>query len=563
MKWKVKTKIDNVEILAEDLHPVIIQLLLQRNITDDFEKEKYLTPNYDADLHDPFLFTDMQKVIDRIGRAIKEKEIVGIFGDHDADGISSATILSECLEDLGLKVHVYIPDKITEGHGINEKAIDLFKKEGISLFLSVDCGTSNHHEVDYATSLGMDVIITDHHHAPDQLPQAYAIINPQVKNEKYPFRDLSGTGVAFKVVQALFSVFAPQKTEQLKWLLDVVCVGTIADCVPLIGENRIFVKYGLIVLEKTKRVGYQKLFSVGNILRYSPSISSDIIAFHVAPRINAAGRMTHAKKAYALMREKSEARAEEIAQDIELQNQKRRKIVDEMTRNIEKIVKKDFKDRSFIAIASDEYPVGVIGIAAGRIAEKYHKPTGIFSREGDHLRGSFRSVDGVHIIDILKSCEKYLLKYGGHEKAAGAIMEYEKFDEFADCANNAVKKITKSVKEKNIRYADAVIDFEDITENFLDQLQKLEPFGERNPEPVFFVKGVSISDIRMIGNGQKHLKLKISNEGAMKNIDAIGFNLAQNFMHLTYGDDIDMYVHIQENIWQGQRNVQLNIIDIQ
>ncbi|PID51611.1 MAG: single-stranded-DNA-specific exonuclease RecJ, partial [Candidatus Moraniibacteriota bacterium] len=395
--------------------------------------DDFFASDYDKNLHDPFLFSAMHRVVERVQQAKEKGEKIGIFGDHDADGVSSATVLAEGLEELGFSVSVYIPDKMTEGHGINTTAIDQFVQEGVTLLFSVDCGTSNVDAVAYANDKKIDVIITDHHHAPEVLPDAFAIINPQLPRETYPFKELSGTAVAFKVVQALFTACAPERVEQLKWLLDVVCVGTIADCMPLFGENRVLVKYGLIVLSKTRRKGYQKLISVGNIPINRWSVpTADVIAFQIAPRINAAGRMSHAKHAYALLREKDDTRATKKAQDIEKQNRDRQRLVAKIVQDVEDVIRtQQLDNNAFIVASSKDYPIGIVGIVAGRIAEKYQKPTGIFTEDGDMARGSFRSVDGVHVVDVLQSCEKYLDKYGGHEKAAGATLKTKHLPDFA------------------------------------------------------------------------------------------------------------------------------------
>ncbi|PID52434.1 MAG: single-stranded-DNA-specific exonuclease RecJ [Candidatus Moraniibacteriota bacterium] len=562
MNWHIKEKIDK-KINGKELYQVIEQIFLQRGIKTAEDVDKFLSPDYEKDLHDPFLFNDMEKVVQRVYEAVSIGERVGIFGDHDADGVSSATVLAEGLEALGLDVEVYIPDKITEGHGINATAIDLFKKEKVSLLFSVDCGTSNVNEVAYAVSCGMDVIITDHHHAPEVLPNAYAIINPQVIGEKYPFKELSGTAVAFKVVQALHSIFLPEEMDKLKWMLDVVCVGTVADCMPLVGENRVFVKYGLIVLSKTRRKGYQELIKTGNLAITEQKVPSvHMVAFQIAPRINAAGRMTHAKHAYALMREQKYENARKLSQDIEQQNIQRRQLVDKITHEAEKIVEEEQRDRSFIVIASEEYPVGIVGIVAGRIAEKYQKPTGVFSKIGDEGRGSFRSVDGVHIVDVLTACSMHLNKYGGHEKAAGATIDNKKLDDFAQAADAYVKELSIDLSAEPVLWADGEIELSEVNHELLYFLQKCEPFGEGNEEPVFCIRDVIVDSVRMVGNGDEHIKLRVSSRDEQYAVDGIGFGLGKKCSEIVVGDVITVYAHIQENEWMGNVSVQLNIIDI-
>ena len=554
-KWKLKKSI-NKKIKGANLHPVIEQLFLNKNIETPQEIEEFLEPKYEK-LHDPFLFEDMHRVVERVKRAIKNNEIIGIFGDHDADGVSSATILSEGLEKLGLNVDVYIPDKLTEGHGINKKAIDEFVETGVTLMFSVDCGTSNIKEVAYANEKNIDVIITDHHHAPDSLPEALAIINPQLKRCKYPFKELSGTAVAFKVVQALFEKLKPDESQQLKWLLDVVSVGTIADCMPLLGENRIFAKYGLLVLSKTRREGYRQMFKVSNI--NNCNISALTVAYQIAPRINAAGRMSHAKHAFELMRANDSIQAFECAEFIEEQNIERRKITQKLTREIDNIVKKDHLNKKMILIAGD-YPLGIIGIVAGQIANKYKKPVGIFSKLENELRGSFRSIENLHIVKVLDKCSGYLERYGGHEQAAGAIIKKENFDVFCKKAQEKIVDLISGSECNECVFADFKISFSEIDMNFVEELEKFEPFGEQNEEPVFLIESIYVREIRTIGKNDAHLRLVFESDG--KILSAIAFGKGKWSEKVSVGDKVDVLAHVQKNEWNGNVSVQLNVIDI-
>jgi len=561
MKWNIKESV--IETIANvQLDDIVIQLLLQKNITTEEGVADFFAPDYN-NLHSPFLFKDMERVVNRVKKAIDSQEIVGIFGDHDADGVSSATILAEGLEKLGLNVDVYIPDKMTEGHGINKKAIDGFADVGVTLMFSVDCGTSNVDEVVYANTKNIDVIITDHHHAPKILPNAYAIINPQLPQCTYPFKALSGTAVAFKVVQALFAILAPEKTEQLKWMLDVVCVGTVADCMPLVDENRILVKYGLLVLSKTQRIGYQEMIAVGDIAISPHKIpSANTIAYQMAPRINAAGRMSHAKNAFELMRETDRTEARQKASALEAQNIERRKITEILTKEVEKIVEDEHGDKSFILITSREYPVGIVGIIAGKIAQKYNKPTGIFTTFDDESRGSFRSVDGLHIVDVLDECCEYLEKFGGHEQAAGAVIKNENFSLFCVAANTCVQKHNGTNVAEPTLLIDSEIAIDDVSQDLARELQKLEPFGEGNEEPIFVIRHIIINDMRVIGSDGKHLKMKLASQDNRVMYDAIAFGRGYMTEFVSVGDTIDVATHIQENEWMGNVTVQFNIVDI-
>ncbi len=555
-KWKIQKNI-NGSIKDLNLNPIIEQLFLQKNLTTKKHVEDFLSPNYE-DLHSPFLFRNMSKVVNRVKKAMQNSEIIGVFGDHDADGVNSATLLADGLEMLGLNVDVYIPDKLTEGHGINKNAINEFIQNGITLMFSVDCGTSNIEEVAYANKKGIDVIITDHHHAPEILPEAYAIINPQLPECTYPFKELSGTAVAFKVVQALFEKIKPEKQEQLKWLLDTVCVGTVADCVPLVEENRILVYYGLLVLSQTKRIGYKQLFAVSGI--NNKEITASTVAFQIAPRINAPGRMSHAKHSFELLRTQDVSNATKLAQFVESQNIERREITQKLTKDIENIVKKDHLDKDFILIAGGDYPVGVVGIIAGQIAQKYQKPTGIFTKFDKESRGSFRSIKDLHIVDVLGKCENYLEKYGGHEQAAGAVIKNENFAKFCERANKVVKEKTKDISDEVVLNADVKIELKDINLKLVEELSGLEPFGEGNEEPVFAIYDLIISDIRAIGSNQTHLKMTL--QSGEDRIDAIAFGRGFMVSLLHKGDKINVLANVQKNEWNGNINIQLNIVDI-
>jgi len=556
MKWNIKSR-KKENIKGVDLHPIIEQILLQKDITTKESVEDFFAPNYDK-LHSPFLFKDMGRVVKRVQSAIDNQEIVGIFGDHDADGVSSATVLAEGLEKLGLNVDVYIPDKLTQGHGINTKAIDEFVQLGVTLMFSVDCGTSNVGEVEYANAKGLDVIITDHHHAPEILPDAFAIINPQLPKCSYPFRELSGTAVAFKVVQALFEKIKPSEQEQLKWLLDVVCVGTVADCMPLVGENRTLVHYGLIVLSKTNREGYRQLFAVSGI--NSNGIVANTVAFQIAPRINAPGRMSHAKHSFELLRAQHTSEAITLAQFVEDQNKERKKITKILTKRVERIVQKEHMDKSFILISGIDYPVGIVGIIAGQIAQKYQKPTGIFTEFENESRGSFRSIEDLHIVEILDECSEYIEKYGGHEQAAGAIIKNENFKKFCQKANKVAKAKLKDKPDEIVLFADAEIKLKDVDLTLVKQLSTLEPFGEGNEEPIFVIRSLVVDDIKAIGSNQAHLKMTLKSHGAK--IDAIAFGQGFMIEYIKTGDRIDVLANVQKNEWNGNVSVQLNIIDI-
>lgn len=560
-KWKIKEKPKyNIENLK--VEPIVQLLLTQRGFKTKQEAEQFLNPDYERDLHNPFLFLDMEKVIERIQQAIENQEKVGIFGDHDVDGVSSSVLMVEVLEKLNLDVEVYIPDKLNEGHGINKKAIDLFSTDGVTLMISVDCGMSDFEMVEYAKEKGIETIITDHHIAPDKLPDAVAIINPKMKNSGYPFADLCGVGVVFKVVQAIYETFFPDEVEQLKWILDIVGVGTVADCMPLLGENRTLVKYGLVVLAKTQRIGYQEMINVGRMPIGNGKIpTAETVAFQIAPRINAAGRMSHAREAYELLRETNSSKAIEKAKNIEKQNIERRKITEKIFKEVEKIVDAEFMNKPFILIAQTHYPVGIVGIVAGRIADKYGKPVGIFTQDKNESRGSFRSVKEIHILEAIKENGDLLNQFGGHAQAAGAVIANDKLDDFQVEMEKSVTKQLKNSPTSNTKEIDLEISHQEITFELINELKKFEPFGQENLEPKFLIRNLKLEDVRGVGSNDKHLKLKlIGNDGEV--FDAIGFSLGELKNDLAVGEKVDIICNIGENEWMGNLSIQFKLIDV-
>lgn len=562
-QWTIRTAGEGRKLFPH-FHPVIADLLARRAIATTSQAEAFLNPNYDRDLHDPFLFSDMEKVVARVADARTRGEHVGIFGDHDVDGIAGATILKEALDDLGIQNTVYIPDKHTEGHGINLTAIEAFAAEGITVFVSVDCGITNITEVAEANRRGMDVIIIDHHHVPEELPSAFAIINPKMSSSGYPFSDLCGTGAAFKVITALFQRMSPEKAEQLKWLLDIVSVGTIADCMPLYGENRTIVKYGLYVLSKTRRIGFQELCAVGRVPIAEGSVPDvRTVAFHIAPRINAAGRMAHARDAHHLLIERDRVRARALALDLEEKNRRRQKITEEILREVREIALTEQNHQPSVFAAAQHFHIGIVGIIAGRIASEFHKPAGVFWRDKKESRGSFRSVPHVNIVHVLEQCKDLLVKFGGHHQAAGATVATKNLDAFAKRFHEVVgMEMAKGGVPVDDLMIDAELSPEAIDFSFAEKLKRFEPFGEGNREPLFSMNHMIIEEVRFVGSGEKHLKMRLRARGKPVVFDAIGFGLGQRCAELARGAVVDVAFHVQENIWNATRSLQLRIIDL-
>lgn len=546
------------------LHSKVVQLLLSKGLKTEKELEKFIAPNYETDSFDPFLFCDMEKVVGRIKIARDKKEKVVIFGDYDADGITSSAIIKETLDLLEIDSFVYIPNKRTEGYSINSNAIEMFKEKNVSLVITVDCGITSIVEVEKAKLLGIDVIITDHHHVPEALPNAYAIINPHQENCGYPFADLAGVGVAFKVVQAIFQKLLPENIALTKWMLDLVAIGTIADCVPLVGENRLFVRYGLVVLSKTRRTGLHEMFTVGRIVIDENSIpDTKKVSFYIAPRINAAGRIDHANLAYNLVVEKDTARARAFALELEESNTERQKVTQKVVDEVKILADNMFKDKKFIFAVGEHFPIGVVGLVAGKIVQQFNKPTAIFQKGDGESKGSFRSIPQINIIETIGECKELLVRHGGHSQAAGVTVKNEDLEKFYEKMNDLISKKLEGIDLAEEIMIDGELSSNDIDFDLVEDLEKLKPFGEGNTEPIFALRDLIVREKRVLGNGNKHIKLFLSpSDGSPKVFEAISFNGYEKFEHVKTDDHVDILCNVQKDEWNGNRKIQLMLIDL-
>ncbi len=548
---------------GDSLHPVTRTLLLRQGVSDDTALESFFHPDYDRDLHDPFLFRDMDKIVERVRLARERREPVGVFGDYDVDGVTSASIMRTVLEALGLPVTVYIPDKITEGHGLHVNALDAFEKQGIKLYFTVDCGMTNHAQIAEGNRRGMEAIIVDHHHVPETLPDALAIVNPRLKEERYPFKELCGAGCSYKVATALYRSCLPEQVGQLKWLLDLAATGTVADCMPLIGENRVLVHYGLIVLSKTQRVGLQELFAVGKIQKDLEPLSAWSISFQIAPRLNAAGRMAHAALSHALLMERDRVKARTLALEIEQQNIDRKKLSDAVTQTVRRIADERFRDRKFILAVGPEFAFGVAGLVAGKIAREYNKPTIVLHQNGDESQGSLRSIPGLNIIETLEKCGALLEKFGGHAMAAGLTIKNENLAAFEERLGALIEEQLREVVTEPEIWYDTEIGLHQVTPELVAEIRRFAPFGEGNPEPLFLIHGAHVASARLVGNGQKHWKLVLSGgETGYREVDAIAFGLGERFPEIAPGQRLDVLAQPDENRWNGQTSIQLKVVDL-
>ncbi len=559
-RWQLPEKI-NSEFAEKfpELNPIAAVLLNNRGLTTQAEIDEFLQPDYSQDIHDPYLFGDMQKAVSRIYQARDQDELITIYGDYDADGVSAAVILKTALDSIGAKVEVFLPHREKDGYGLNSQAVTELINQGTDLFITCDCGVSNYEEVELINSQGKEIIISDHHSVPDKTPRALAIIHPQFAGEKYPFKFLAGGGVAFKLAQAILadkkSALGNKEREIAeKWLLDLVAVSTVADMVPLLGENRTLVKYGLRVLKKTKRLGLIKLIETANL--DPQKIDARSIAYSLAPRINAAGRMDHANLAYYLLIENDEERATQLARDLNDSNASRQKLTEQIVREA-KEQSPDLGDK-LLVFFDPSWPAGLTGLIAGRLVREYDRPCLVMTEVDGQIIGSGRSIAGFNITQALTINEQLLIRYGGHPQAAGFAMERKNLDKLISTLKDRANTELADSELIPVLPVELVIDFEDISWELADLLAKFQPFGQKNEEPLFMSVGLKVTAVRKVGLDQKHLKLELVKGNISRG--AIAFGLASRDIQL--GDMINIVYNLSINEWNGNREIQLNIKDI-
>lgn len=546
-----------------------LQLLWDRKLRNQKVIDEFFNPDYDQDLHDPFLLKNVKALIKRVDLAAKKKEKVVIFADYDADGICGGVILGEILKCVGIEPDVYIPDRNKEGYGLNFKAIEEIAQKGVTLILTIDCGITDVEETKLANKLGVDVIIVDHHEIPEKLPPALAIIDPKQRGDKYPFKDLAATGVAFKVLQAFFRAKnIPVQKE--KWLLDLVAIATITDSMLLLGENRTLVKYGLIVLSQTKRVGLRELMRIARVKPvFNPqtletNLNTYTLGFILGPRLNAASRIDHGTTAYKLLTAITKESAEEVSLKLENKNQERQRTTERILKEARNRVLAYSKKRKIIFEGDETWIAGIVGLVAQKLTDEFCLPCFIYQKLKDSSIGSARGVQGFNVVKALTACKKYLTEFGGHCGAAGFRILNKNLKDF----HRAMEEYGN--RELNIKeitpylYIDADIDAVDLNWITFEQLEKMAPFGEGNPAPLFLLRGVKITKMRSVGSSGSHLKLSLEKktEKDLKRFKAIGFGLAGFCDKIKLGEEVNVVFEIIANEWNGSRELQLKIVDL-
>ena len=555
-KWQVyQVDNDEVEKLQEKykINKLLATILVNRGITEEEQIEKFLKPKR-SDFYNPYGMPDMNIAVERIMKAIENKEKTIIYGDYDVDGITSVTVLKSFLEERGLHVGVYIPNRLEEGYGLNKKAVEYIADQKYSLMITVDCGISAVEEVEYANQLGIETIVTDHHEPGNELPNALAVVDAKRKDNQYQCRNLAGVGVVFKLIQAIGIKMGLEEKEYLKYL-DIVCIGTISDIVPLTDENRVIVKLGLKLVEQTRNLGLKSILQVSGYNK----IDSVTISFGIAPRINACGRMGHQEEALKLFLSKDINDVSELTQKLNEYNKTRqeieKRIFEDATIQIEK---QGIANKNTIVLMGENWHHGVIGIVASKITEMYFKPSILLCEEDDCGKGSGRSIPGFDLYEALTECKESIDKFGGHAMAVGINVKKDKLEEFKE-------RLEQIAKDKNIEEIvpilkiDAQISLDEINKEMVNSLKELEPFGEENKNPLFVFKNLKIDSIRALSEG-KHLKLTLKDN---KNIvNAIGFNLGEFANEYKIGDKIDVVGNLEINSFNGVDNIQINIKDL-
>jgi len=561
MRWNLKPQpnLINVNHLATSLgvDAAVASLLAQRGVHTYEEARKFFRPSLD-DLHNPYLMKDMDKAVERIETAIENGENILVFGDYDVDGTTAVSLMSSYLKSFYPNVDTYIPDRYNEGYGVSDAGIDYADDNGCTLIIALDCGIKSIDKVAYANSKGIDFIICDHHRPGDTLPDAVAILDPKRNDCNYPYDELCGCGVGFKLVQAL-AINRGQTIEDLIPYLDLVATAIAADIVPITGENRVLAKFGLEVINSSPRPGIKAL--IQNIKKQVLTISD--VVFVIAPRINAAGRIKHGNYAVQLLTEFNLAEAEGFAAQIEGLNADRKDLDKQITAEaLMQIEQNQDHDKKTTVVFQQDWHKGVIGIVASRLIETYYRPTLVFTRSGDKLAASARSVKDFDVYNALEACAEHLEQFGGHMYAAGLTLKEEQYPHFRQKFEAVVADTIHPdllIPEISI---DAEISLDDITPKFFRILKQFEPFGPGNMTPVFLSRNLMDSGFgKAIGSDDTHLKLFVKQEGT-EGYGAIGFGLAAKKDLACNGESFDAVYSIDENVWNGQTNLQLRLRDI-
>jgi single-stranded-DNA-specific exonuclease len=569
--WKLKPKVSE-EFCTKfpEFGALGAQLLYNRNLFEKAEIEEFLNTKYEG-LHSPFLFKDMQKAVDRIWKAIDEGQKICIYGDYDADAVTANAVLQQTFRYLGTEVESYIPDRFTEGYGVNLDALLKIKDQGSKIIITVDCGTNSVDAAEFCKENGMDLIITDHHEIIGGLPDAYALINPKNPNDNYPYKEITGVGVAFKLACGILNSDKRIETREKdgtkgweKWLLDLVAIGTVADCHSLMGENRILVKYGLKVLQKTKWTGLKALMRTAGLLEetlggVSRQLDTYSLGFVIAPRLNAAGRLKHADIALHLLMEKDPIKATEKALELELIN-KERQVHTERILSEAREQAVFYDDRKVLVLLGEDWPKGIVGLVAGKLADEFSKPVIVMEKGETESTGSARTVGEFNVVEALKYASEHLVRFGGHKQAAGLTLKTASYEIFYQMVlEYADKELTEQDLQHTL-YLEAELSESDFQLSTFNLITQFEPFGVGNPKPKFLVQGLELLQIRPVGAKKQHMQFFF--QKGNKKIAGIGFNMPYIEKTFKVGDTVDVAAELIEDTWNGRQGVKLRVVDV-
>lgn len=569
--WVIQEQVpDAIAQKFSEMHPMLVQLMWNRGIKDQSEIDQFLNPDYEKDLHDPFLFLNMHRAVDRIFKAVEDGESIMIHGDYDGDGICGTAIILSAIREVcergGFtafddgRVRWYLPDREGDGYGLSHKTVEEFKNDGVDLIITVDCGIANTQEIALAYKYGMEVIVVDHHQIPDVLPEKAMLIHPLVSGETYPFKKLAAVGVAYKVACAMYSVardrgiYIPDGLE--KWLLDLVAIATVTDMVPLVGENRMLEKYGLVVLNRTKRTGLLALMEAAGL--ELGKLNTTDIGFRIGPRINAAGRIANAGEALRAILEDGPVAARHLANRLGEINKERQKLTGSATKVAMTSI--EGEDKRFIAVVDNSIRIGIAGLVAGQIANETGLPAVVMTKVNDHFVGSGRGPKGFHFLEAMDTCRDMMVAGGGHPQACGFKLEESSISGWVEAMNkHAIKTLdTERGPELNI---DAELDLALANIELVELVQKMEPYGVGNELPIFVSRGVRVVSAESIGKSKTHLRLTIATDEHVTR-KCIGFGYGKWSNLLVMGDTIDIVYEVGVNEWNGNRELQLQIKDI-
>lgn len=540
---------------------LVSAVLAARGLSDPKKRQAFLNPDYEAFRHDPFLLPDMDKAVQRLVLAQKKKEKVVIYGDYDIDGMTASTVLLDSFAKFGITAKVFIPNRFVEGYGLNMKAVETLAEEGAELIVTVDCGSLSHKEISRAGELGVDVIVTDHHSVAETMPDAVATINPKRTDHKYPFIDLAGVGVAFKLVQALQTKLDGLPAGQEKWLLDLVALGTVCDVVTLVDENRANVFWGLQVMKKTRRPGVKLLMAVSKV--EPEKLVARSLGFGLGPRLNAAGRLETAKWGLDLLTTEDNQEALELAEKLDLMNRERRLEQDRIFKEARQYVEQELANDPVLIVSNPTWSHGIIGIVAAKLLEAYKKPAFVLQELDDGTaKGSARSFGDFSAVEAIRATEHLLIKGGGHKLAAGVTLQVENIAAWRQAMNSYYhqQKFTDQLRHLDIQSDVTLPNFSQCTEGNVNDLSLLEPYGNGNREPVFEFPGLTVVSRRTMGADGQHVKYRFL-DANQQYMEMIAFNKSAEFA-ADVGDIVTVWCELSINEWNGRRAVEGRLLKL-